>query len=199
MILKVALRGVGRMELPMKAGDQRAKTVFVIAEAGFTYLGVMIIVFIIAIAMQSTAQVWHTSMQRENEQELLYIGHQFQTAIGKYYNWSGGHFPPNLEVMLGANDQQTANNRFLRKIFLDPMTQKQDWVLIYGKAGEVMGVHSASNDVPFKKGGFSKEDAALEGKEHYAEWLFVYVPRLNQFAMPPNMVNGYVRPVPRIH
>ena len=199
MILKVAPQGVGQMEPRMKVGSQKGRFPLLMAEAGFTYLGVLIIVLIIGIAMESTTQIWHTTMQRENEQELLYVGHQFQNAIGKYYNWSGGHFPPNLEVMLGASDQQTTNNRFLRKIFLDPMTKKQDWVLVYGKAGEVIGVHSASNDEPFKKGGFSKEDAALEGKEHYAEWLFVYVPRLNQFAMPPNMVNGYVRPVPRIN
>jgi type II secretory pathway pseudopilin PulG len=169
------------------------------ADSGFTYLGILVVVLIMGITMQSTFEIWHTTMQRENEQELIYVGHQFQYAIGKYYNWSGGHYPPNLEAMLGATDQQPMNNRFLRKIYRDPITKKQDWVLISGKAGEVIGVHSASSEEPFKKGGFSKEDVAFEGKEHYADWLFVYTPRLNQYAMPPNMVNGYVRPVPRIN
>ena len=198
MILKVVPQGVGQMEPHMKVGDKKIGSWFVIAESGFTYLGVLIVVFMIGIAMQSTTQIWHTTMQRENETELIYIGHQFQNAIGKYYNWSGGHYPPSLEVMLGPNDQQTANNRFLRKVFLDPMTNKQDWILVYGKAGEVIGVHSASDQSPFKKAGFSKDDVAFEGKEHYSDWLFVYTPRMNQFTTPPNMVNGFVRPVPRI-
>ena len=168
-------------------------------QSGFTYLGILLIVFVIAIGMSATSQVWHTFMQRQNEQELIYIGNQFRTAIGKYYNVTGGQYPINLDVLLGPDDQQTAKNRFLRKIFNDPMTQKKDWVLIYGKAGQVIGVHSASEDIPFKKSGFAPEDIGLENKEHYSEWMFVFTPKLNQLGNSPTMVNGIVRPMPRVN
>ena len=46
-------------------------------QSGFTYLGILLIVFVIAIGMSATSQVWHTFMQRQNEQELIYIGNQF--------------------------------------------------------------------------------------------------------------------------
>lgn len=180
----------------MKPGSKRYP---IERQAGFTYLGVLLVVFIIGIGMAATTQIWHTTMQRQNEQELIYEGKQFRNAISKYYNWSGGHYPMNLEVLLGPNDEQTAKNRFLRKIFIDPMTQKNDWVLVYGKAGEVIGVHSASDDTPYKKAGFAPEDIGLEAKDHYSDWLFVFVPRMNQSGTSPTMVNGYVRPMPRVN
>ena len=184
------------MVLLMRVGNQATLRH---VQSGFTYLGVLLIVFVIAIGMASSSQIWHTVMQRQNEQELIYVGNQFRSAIGKYYNWSGGHYPVNLGVLLGPDDEQTAKNRFLRKIFNDPMTQKKDWVLVYGKAGEVIGVHSASEETPFKKYGFAPEDASFEAKEHYSEWLFVYVPKLNQLGNSPNIVNGIIRPMPRIN
>jgi hypothetical protein len=60
--------------------------------------------------------------------------------------------------------------RHLRRIYPDPMTGKADWVLV--TAGErIVGVHSRSEHSSFKRY-FEDADAAFNGTEHYAQWVF---------------------------
>ncbi len=71
---------------------------------GVTYIGVLVILAIMMMALGAVTQVRHSVMQREKEQELLFIGHQFRAAIGQYYVQSGGRYPANLEALLESND-----------------------------------------------------------------------------------------------
>jgi hypothetical protein len=48
--------------------------------AGFTYIGLLIAVVILGVALSAVGMVWRTQMQREREQELLYIGRDFRAA-----------------------------------------------------------------------------------------------------------------------
>lgn len=140
--------------------------------AGFTYLGVLVLVVIMGTVWGATMEVWHTAMQREKERELLFIGNQFRQAIGLYYR-EGRQYPARLEDLL-KDPRQPATRRYLRKIFHDPMTGKTEWGLLRGPHGEIMGVHSLSEDKPLKLTGFIAADRDFERAENYSAWVFSY-------------------------
>ena len=172
-------------------------------QRAFTYIGVLVILAVMMMALGAASEIWHSVMQREKEQELLFIGHQFRTAIGKYYAQSGNRYPPNLEALLESNDlgiKDTAvkKQRFLRKLYQDPMTNESNWGLVAGPDKRVQGIYSLSEEKPFKTTGFINADADLELAKKYSDWKFVYKPLQAQGAFG-GIVNGIVRPVPRPH
>ena len=86
-----------------------------------------------------------------------------------------GRGPPTLDALL-VDPRFQQIRRYLRKLYPDPITGKNDWVPILAPNGGVMGVHSLSEDGPFKQAGFTADDNAFTGKTHYSQWEFVYVP-----------------------
>src|SRR5512139_147346 len=85
--------------LPVRAGRspgcRRAR--------GFTYIGVLILVVMMGIALAAAGEVWYTAMKREKEQELLFIGSQFRLALEQYSAQSpglGSRYPFSLEDLL---------------------------------------------------------------------------------------------------
>ena len=170
-------------------------------QRGFTYIGVLVILAVMMMALGATSQIWHTVMQREKEQELLFIGHQFRAAIGQYYAQSGGRYPLNLEALLESNDLGVTGagakkSRFLRKIYLDPMTNDSHWGLVTGPDKSVQGVYSLSEEKPFKTTGFINADADLALAKKYSDWQFVFKPMRSQ-SPSGGIVNGIARPTPR--
>ena len=151
-------------------------------QQGFTYIGVLVIMAVMMMALGAASEIWHSVMQREKEQELLFIGHQFRAAIGKYYAQSGNRYPANLEVLLESNDLGVTGagakkSRFLRKLYQDPMTNESNWGLVVGPDKRVQGIYSLSEEKPFKTTGFINADADLELAKKYSDWKFVYVPK----------------------
>ena len=43
------------------------------AHRGFTYIGLLIFIALLGIGLAMTGQIWHTSVQREKEAELLFV------------------------------------------------------------------------------------------------------------------------------
>ncbi len=169
-------------------------------ERGFTYIGVLIVMAVMLTAMGAASEVWHVVMQQEKEQELLFVGHQFRTAIAKYYLQSGNKYPPTLEALVESDDPSGKKVHFLRKLYMDPITGNNQWGLIVGKGAGLAGIYSLSEDKPYKTAGFSDADRNLEGAEKYSDWKFVYIPpvvRGQVGAGAGAVVNGFVRPVPR--
>lgn len=147
-------------------------------ESGFTYLAALFMVAVLGAILASIGMLWSTAQQREKERELLFIGNQFRSAIGQYYEKSPGSlkkFPVTLDDLL-KDERQLATQRYLRKIYVDPMTKTNKWGLVQAPAGGIMGVYSLSEELPFKQDNFRERDRALAGKTRYSEWQFVYVP-----------------------
>ena len=152
-------------------------------EGGFTYIGVLIGVAILGAVLAATADVWHTTIQREREKELLFIGNEFRTALASYYTPTGptcfkvpGRYPKRLEDLL-LDDRSPGICRHLRRIYVDPMTGKAEWGLVKLADGQITGVYSLSVDEPIKKAGFRARDAAFENKTRYSDWIFVFTGR----------------------
>jgi type II secretory pathway pseudopilin PulG len=145
---------------------------------GFTYLGLLFAIAIMGAVLAATGIVWHTAQQREKERELLFVGNQFRHAIQLYYERSPAgapQYPKSLEDLLKDKRYVTVE-RYLRKIYRDPMTGSTEWGLVTMPDGSIMGVYSLSDETPIKQGGFSEKDAAFEGRGSYREWQFVFVP-----------------------
>lgn len=182
------------MEQPTPIGDP----ITVCKNQGFTYIGVLIIVAVMMMALGAASEIWHSVMQREKEQELLFIGHQFRTAIGKYYALSGSRYPPNLEALLESDNTGAKKARFLRKLYIDPMTGDNKWGLVTGLDAKVTGIYSLSEEKPFKTSGFIDADIELEKAKTYSDWKFVYIVKAPAQSLPSGNVNGIVRPTPRV-
>ncbi len=144
--------------------------------AGFTYLGVLLLVLLIGLALGAAGEVASTAARREREQELLYAGHQYREAIRRFYVQLH-RFPEALDELTGMDTGGSTSTRFIRRLYRDPMTPGGEWTLIPAPQGGILGVASASHDTPLKRVGFDAEDAGFEEAEDYAGWTFVPVVR----------------------
>lgn len=144
-------------------------------QTGFTYIGLLLAVAILGVWLAATANVWHVRMQREKEQELLFIGNQFRQAINHYSAssvGSGRRYPLRIEDLL-LDERHLEKRRHLRRIYTDPITGKAEWGLVRLADGQIIGVHSLSTDEPVKKAGFSLRDLAFTSKRSYSQWVFI--------------------------
>ena len=141
------------------------------AEAGFTYIAILIAVAIFGVGLAAAGVIWHTAAQREREAELLFVGHEFRKAIQAYTARGAGLYPRTLPDLI--EDRRYPNiQRYLRKIYVDPMTGRAEWGLVRAPDGGILGVHSLSDERPIKTANFDLVDQEFEGKSKYSEWIF---------------------------
>ncbi len=168
----------------MSATREATKT----RQMGFTYLWTLFFVAFLGISMTLTAELWSTAERRLKEKELLFIGNQFRDAIRRYYDATPGgakQYPPTLDALL-MDVRFPEPRKHLRKLYYDPITMKKEWGVIR-IGGRIVGVHSLSREVPFKKSGFSLAESSFGGRERYSEWVFTYPPDLMLRAETPAM------------
>lgn len=139
--------------------------------AGFTYIGLLVLIAMMGIALVVVSELWHTAQKREKEQELLFIGNQFRRALAMY-SANGGGSPRQLADLI-KDPGFPGVRRYLRKIYRDPMTGRAEWGLVKPDGNSITGVYSLSDAAPLKQSGFSLADQDFEGKTKYSEWVFV--------------------------
>ena len=152
---------------------------------GFTYVGLLIAMTIISIMTSVIGPSWSAASRAEKEKELIWRGHQFRNAIKLYIQASnappemtaagGVPYPAELKDLL-KDPRRAGVKRHLRQIYTDPMTGKDDWVLVLGDNGRIKGVHSSSDAEPLKKDNFDLVDSDFRSKTKYSEWIFKYEP-----------------------
>lgn len=154
-------------------------------QGGFTYLTVLFVVAVLLGGLALVGETWETSARREKEAELLFIGDQYRRAITLYYERTPGNpkrYPRELEDLV-KDPRQPATQRYLRKLYPDPLTGKE-WGLVKAPDGGIQGVHSLSELAPLKVAGFRVRDAAFEGGQKYADWKFIHTPAAAAPAKP---------------
>lgn len=170
-----------------KVGSRGRNLVALNHMGGFTFIGLMAIVSIMGVILLTVGEVWHIAQRREKEVELLFIGNQFRNAISSYYANTPGatpaanpllRYPASLEDLL-KDPRYPTTQRYLRKVYIDPITGSTTWGLVKNPGGGIYGVYSESSDTPIKSGNFSLADKGLEGKTKYSEWVFMYVQTTN--------------------
>ena len=149
-----------------------------IREQGFSYLVVMFLVAVIAVASVRAMEVTLTSERRSKEAELIWVGNAYRNAIRTYYDGSSGSnrtYPATLEDLL-YDTRLTRPTRPLRKLYRDPISGAKEWGVVKNQAGAVIGVYSLAKGKPIKRAGFSPELASFTNANSYSDWKFVYQP-----------------------
>jgi type II secretory pathway pseudopilin PulG len=161
---------------------------------GFTFIGLLVIVSIMGVALLAVGEVWSFAQKREKEQALLFIGGQFRQAIQLYYLHTPESaklqpYPMTLEDLL-KDPRYPTTQRYLRKIYLDPFSNSPEWGVLKNPNGGIYGVYSLSNDEPAKKDNFKLADNVFQGKTKYSEWVFSFSPNLNAGNQPGNRLGN---------
>ena len=74
------------------------------------------------------------------------------------------------------DDRFPMPQRYLRKIYDDPMTNRPYWGTLHAPSGGIMGVYSLSAGKPFKTANFKPIYESFARKQYYIEWIFAYTP-----------------------
>lgn len=143
------------------------------AQRGFTYLTALFMIAILSGGLALVGEMWLTQTQREREAELLFAGHEYRKAIERYYlNGPQRQYPRTLQDLL-KDPRRPGTERYLRKLYRDPITGGE-WGLLRAPDGGILGVHSLSEAKPLKTGGFKLRDAGFENAQRYADWKFIH-------------------------
>jgi type II secretory pathway pseudopilin PulG len=152
-------------------------------EAGFTYVGLIVLVTIIGLVGAATLKADALLRRAAAEQELLEIGAAFSAALTSYAEATPrGQLPqpPSLEALL-KDPRVPGTRRHLRKIFVDPITGKAEWGIVWLNKGSgidgfggsgVLAVYSLSEAKPLKQANFDGRFQNFENREHLSEWKF---------------------------
>lgn len=136
-------------------------------------MGLLIFLAILGLSATLTLRAGAALQQREKEEELLFIGSQFQSAFRSYKEATPpgySSYPKSLDDLL-KDPRRKALRRHLRKVYADPMTGKE-WGVEEAPEGGIAGVFSKSDAHAIKKSGFPSFLSNLEGKQKYSEWVF---------------------------
>jgi len=96
---------------------------------GYALIILMIAISVLSIGLLVAIPVWQTQIQREKEEELIFRGKQYVEAIRKYQIKYPGSFPKNLDELL--------EEKCLRQLFKDPMTEHEEWNIILLYRGRI--------------------------------------------------------------
>ncbi|GGY85246.1 type II secretion system protein [Pseudoduganella plicata] len=144
---------------------------------GFTYVSVIILVAILGLVAATTVRLGATIQRAAAERELLYIGEQFSDALKSYAAATPQgqpQQPPTMKELL-KDPRFPGTRRHLRKVFVDPMTGKPEWGIVYmGDKLGVLGIHSLSTAEPIKVSNFPSRFQAFEGKRKISDWVFTF-------------------------
>lgn len=143
---------------------------------GFILLGMLCLLVIAGYILSEASAKWSDMVKREREQELLKVGDTIRKAIGAYYNATPSvvkQYPPNLNALL-HDDRFPTPKRYLRQLYVDPITQREGWGTVMAPSGGVMGINSLSPEKPFKQKNFRPIYKEFEDKNYYGEWYFIY-------------------------
>jgi type II secretory pathway pseudopilin PulG len=152
-------------------------------QAGFTYVGLIVLVAIIGLVGAATLKADALLRRAAAEQELLEIGAAFSAALTSYAEATPrGQLPqpPSLEALL-KDPRVPGTRRHLRKIFVDPITGKAEWGIVWlntgtgidGSGGSgVLAVYSLSEAKPLKQANFDGRFQNFENRAHLSEWRF---------------------------
>jgi len=159
------------------------------ASSGYAMVGLLVALGVMGIMMSVLLPFWSQAARREREAELVFRGEQYARAIELYQRQYVGAYPPDFETLV--------EQRFLRRLYADPMTEDGEFRVIYrsqvedllgapeGEAGseETTEADPIRFDRDREEGGVvgvvSRNDGEslrkYNGRERYNEWAFIYV------------------------
>lgn len=139
---------------------------------GFAYVWTLMLVAFTGVGSMIASELYSTSVRRDKERELLFIGREFRGAIERYYNSGPQGYPQALDALL-KDPRFASPRRHLRRLYTDPMTGKNEWgTIIVG--GRIVGVYSLSEQAPIKQDNFDVSENSFRARKKYSDWTFTY-------------------------
>jgi len=145
---------------------------------GFAYVWTLLLVAFFAASSLLAVRMESSLTTRSREAELIWIGLQFRKALREYYmdnQDKPDRYPRSLEELTDPKGQLVPK-RYLRRVYIDPMTGNTDWGVVRSPAGGIIGVYSKAAGEPRKKHGLPKELESFDKAVSYRDWLFAYDP-----------------------
>lgn len=107
-------------------------------QAGFSYLLLLAWLSVLAIMMLRSEEHLLTLWRQQREDQLLFAGDQIRNAIENYRKNPINHacFPTDFQQLLSDSYGK------LRRWYLDPFTNSQEWGMIYDKQQHWVGIYS---------------------------------------------------------
>ena len=94
------------------------------SDRGYAMAALLVSLAVMSVLMSVALPVWRHQAQREKEAELVFRGEQYARAVALYRAKNGNNFPPSIDVLV--------QGKFLRKKYLDPVTQKDFDIIVAG-------------------------------------------------------------------
>jgi len=92
-------------------------------DRGYAMAALLVTVAVMGVIIGMALPVWRTVIQREKEEELIFRGRQYARAIQLFQRKYANAYPPSIDVLV--------EQRFLRKKYKDPMTEKGEFEILY--------------------------------------------------------------------
>lgn len=143
-------------------------------QSGFTYVGLLIAVALIALAAVTVLESGAQWQLRGQEAELLAIGQEFRAALKSYAEATplGQPDAPQELTELLRDPRQPGIKRHLRRIYPDPLTGQRAWGLVRRPDGRIVGIHSLSRSPTLRRSGFPAGLEAFAAAQRHDEWIF---------------------------
>ncbi|WP_126446451.1 type II secretion system protein [Sulfuricystis multivorans] len=157
------------MANPMRSGN---------GQAGFTYVGLLIAVALIALTGMTVLEVGTQLQRRAQEAELLAIGQEFRAALKSYAEATplGQPDAPQELAELLRDPRHPGTKRHLRRIYPDPLTGNKTWGVVRAPDGRVLGIHSLDTTPTLRRSGFPVGLEAFAQAHRHDEWVFALQP-----------------------
>ena len=159
---------------------------------GFAYIWTLMLVAFMGVGTVIASELYSTSVRRDKERELLFIGHEFRAAIGRYYNSNAGGQQA-YPLTLGRPAQGSALHQ-RQAAPAAPVRRsghgQDEWGTVVVQ-GRIVGVHSLSAQIPIKQDNFDDNEGAFRHKQKYSDWVFTYPADL---FVPPKPGAGQKQP-----
>jgi type II secretory pathway pseudopilin PulG len=144
-------------------------------ERGFTYIGLLLAVALMGVALAGVGTLWSVALKRDKEAQLLFAGDQFRQAITAYYESTPAgqmqRLPASFDELLEDRRWPTVR-RHLRQIYVDPMTDSRGWGIVRGPGETIAGVYSPSTAAPLKRANFPTIYEHFAEAKTYGDWQF---------------------------
>lgn len=102
-------------------------------EGGFGIVALMVGIAVLMILLGASMPVWHTVVQRDREEELIFRGEQYVDAIIRFYG-KNNRYPTSLDELANV-EGEFGGQRFVRQLWKDPMMEDGLWILIFASHG----------------------------------------------------------------
>lgn len=126
-------------------------------------------------AMSMAGPLWSAQQQRDKEQELLRLGGLYARALSEYRSSAPGNlkqYPARLEQLV-LDDRYIGTQRYLRRLYGDPVNGERPWGLVLDRQQRIAGVYSLSDKRPVASALAGAKALGAEAPTRYSDWKFM--------------------------